>query len=157
MFVIDWSQIGEGCRLDVRWIYNRGLNPDQLPLLLRPLSFLLLFSAQMRTIQVGKKGQNSRATHLLVSRVNWGRGTMPTGCLPSVSSNGGGWGGVGGSHFNVHRSLSWAVREQEISPLACRSRRPTPFQVVLGCREVGGASAAAPWHRRRCGETRPSQ
>lgn len=74
MFVIDWSQIGEGCRLDVRWIYNRGLNPDQLPLLLRPLSFLLLFSAQMRTIQVGKKGQNSRATHLLVSRVNWGEG-----------------------------------------------------------------------------------
>lgn len=107
MFVIDWSQIGEGCRLDVRWIYNRGLNPDQLPLLLCPLSFLLQFSAQMRTIQVGKKGQNSRATHLLVSRVNWGEGhyanRLPAQCELQWRVCG------GGSHFNVHRSLSWAV------------------------------------------------
>lgn len=50
MPVIDWSQIGEGYRLDVRWTYlqeeqpnSRKLNSDQLLLLLCPF----LFSAWM--------------------------------------------------------------------------------------------------------------
>lgn len=153
--MIDWSQIGEGCRLDVRWIYNRGLNPDQLPLLLRPLSFLLLFSAQMRTIQVGKNGQNSRATHLLVSRVNWGEGhyanRLPAQCELQWRGRG------GGAPTLMCTVLYHGQSENRKYPPACRSRRPAPFQVVLGCREVGGASAAAPWCRRRCGETTASQ
>lgn len=61
MFVIDWSQIGEGHRLDVRWIYNTELNPDQLLLWLRPL---FLFSAWTIKGSNKEKGQNSSATRL---------------------------------------------------------------------------------------------
>lgn len=81
---------------------------------------------------------------------------MPTGCLPSVSSNGEGVGGRGAPTL-MCTVLYHGQSENRKYPPACRSRRPAPFQVVLGCREVGGASAAAPWCRRRCGETRASQ
>lgn len=141
MFVIDWSQIGEGCRLDVRWIYNRGLNPDQLPLLLHPLSFLLPFSVQMRTIQVKKKGTKFKSyTSISVQ-------TVPTGCLPSVSSTGGR--GVDDSGLSAHRFKLWAAREREIS-LCEPCRRPALVSVGPGrwarllvvqcCRRCGGGS-----------------